>query len=381
MNEKFEISKLSEVDLLDDNDEFVLLDKSITKAPDATKDGRVSKITFSTLKKLLTNDINISRFPKKVCDFEKEKKTIVNQKGQKGEPGVQTITQINSNHDISNELHEISKKYYENVPIIKGDVGLKGEKGNVGNKGSTGKTGLTGIPGLKGDAGERGVKGVPGAKGVAGIRGADGLVGLPGNKGEKGNTGFRGEIGPRGSVGPKGNTGLKGQTGCSGQHGRKGEPGNHGIKGDKGLTGQKGSKGEIINANSDSMSTWTSFVNFTWSTKNIQLIENLSIESNTWNFVNHLEKNIWTGYTTLITEYYIETLTDCEWSLIFSDDIKSENPSMIYLGPYKSKVSTNYISQIMIPCNVDGTFYFSLTTNSDLNNSIKFNHLRLHSWV
>ena len=49
MSDTPDIQNLPEINVIDDLDEFVLLDKSITNGEDADEEGRVSKVGFNSL--------------------------------------------------------------------------------------------------------------------------------------------------------------------------------------------------------------------------------------------------------------------------------------------------------------------------------------------
>jgi collagen triple helix repeat protein len=85
------------------------------------------------------------------------------------------------------------------TPINWNQKGPKGEPGLQGIQGDKGQQGLQGIQGEKGVQGEKGIQGEKGLQGVQGEKGETGDQGLQGIQGERGPEGARGETGPPGS--------------------------------------------------------------------------------------------------------------------------------------------------------------------------------------
>ena len=191
MAESKKISELQNISSVSNEDEFIVVDKSIESGADASSTGKTSKITFSRLK------------------------TAV---GSQGSPG---------------------------------EKGEKGEQGNsvTGPAGPAGPQGAQGIS-IQGDPGPAGPKG-PQGNSVTGPKGPQGNS-VTGPKGPQGNS-VTGPKGPQGNSitgpkGPQGNsvTGPKGPQGNS-ITGPKGPQGNSvtGPKGPQGnsVTGPKGPQG------------------------------------------------------------------------------------------------------------------------------------------
>jgi len=209
MAESKKISELQEVPSLSNDDEFLVIDKSIEEGDDASTTGKTSKITFSDLK------------------------TAVGSQGAPGEKGEQGPQGIQGN---------------------KGETGSTGEKGEQGSQGPQGPQGSQGLPGTQGIKGEKGSMGSQGPSGAS-ITGDKGPKGDLGPTGPQGNTGTTGAKGPQGNIGPVGPHGVAGATGSKGQ---KGQSGNSitGPKGPQGQTGPAGasptsSSGNIGNQNGD----------------------------------------------------------------------------------------------------------------------------------
>ena len=116
------VKKISDLDLVNSvsmDDEFVIIDKSITNGRDSGGGGKTCKTALWQL----VDSVN---------------QNLVGVKGQKGNTGE------------------------------KGDVGVKGERGNFGSKGDKGQRGETG------DIGQKGQKGFKGNKGSIGEVESDG---------------------------------------------------------------------------------------------------------------------------------------------------------------------------------------------------------------
>ena len=198
MAESKKITQLQEAQGLSSEDEFIVVDKSITNGDDASTTGKTSKITFSKLKQAV---------------------------GSQGAPG---------------------------------ETGQKGEQGNsvTGPAGPAGPAGPQGTQGIsiQGDPGPTGEKG-PQGNSVTGPKGPQGNS-VTGPKGPQGNS-VTGPKGPQGNsvTGAKGSTGAKGPqgnsvTGAKGSTGAKGPQGNSvtGPKGPQGnsVTGPKGPQGNSV---------------------------------------------------------------------------------------------------------------------------------------
>jgi hypothetical protein len=187
MADNKKISELTQIQSLDNDDEFMVVDKSITSGDDASSTGKTTKVQLWQIKE------------------------AVSASGAKGDTG------------------------------DRGNTGPAGPKGSQGSQGATGANGGVGADGLKGS------QGVQGATGSNGSNGANGDKGAPGVAGAKGSTGPTGPKGSNGSQGPTGPTGL---TGSKGNAGSTGPVGPKGSTGAKGSTGTAGSVGVNGNANS-----------------------------------------------------------------------------------------------------------------------------------
>jgi len=156
MAENKKISELTQIQSLNNDDEFMVVDKSITSGDDASSTGKTAKVALWQLK------------------------DAVSASGPKG------------------------------------DKGDQGNTGPAGPKGSTGSQGVQGATGAKGAAAQAGG---PGSKGDQGPTGPKGSTGSQGPTGPTGNSGARGSTGATGTRGPGGQTGAKGATGSAGVNG------------------------------------------------------------------------------------------------------------------------------------------------------------------
>ena len=208
MAENKKVSELDSIQNLSDNDEFVVIDKSVAFGEDASSTGKTSKVSLAQLKQAVLAS------------------------GQKGSQGTQG---------------DEGPKGFDGPAGIKGNVGEPGEKGKPGETGPDGSEGGSGERGPKGFIGDDGFEGDPGLPGPSGDKGNSGRKGSPGPKGEKGNTGYKGFPGPQGDpgeVGPVADRGPRGVKGVKGVKGTKGIQGSRGQKGPKGReVGKPGDRG------------------------------------------------------------------------------------------------------------------------------------------
>ena len=206
MAESKKITQLDPIPSLSEDDEFVVIDKSIESGADASVTGKTSKITFSELK----TAVGSQGAPGEKGEQGEQGNSVTGPAGPPGPQGTQGIS-------------------------IQGDPGPTGEKGPQGNS----------VTGPKGPQGPQG-NSVTGPKGPQG----NSVTGPKGPQGPQGNS----VTGPKGPQGPQGNsvTGAKGSTGAKGPQGNsvtgpKGPQGNSvtGPKGPQGnsVTGAKGSPG------------------------------------------------------------------------------------------------------------------------------------------
>ena len=196
------VSELTQVNNLDNDDEFLVVDKSEKSGADASNSGKTSKVQLWQLKE------------------------AVSASGPKGDKGDQGVTGATG---------------------AKGDAGsqgVTGPQGPKGNQGATGPQGPTGGKGNKGDQGAIGPQGPRGTTGPMGPQGNNGLKGSPGNTGAPGPEGRAGAKGNAGANGARGIQGIQGQRGATGGVGPKGNTGATGPTGNRGLTGPQGPKGD-----------------------------------------------------------------------------------------------------------------------------------------
>jgi hypothetical protein len=200
------------------SDELVVVDKSITTGPDATANGKTSKILFSDLgNQILPSSPN---------------------KGTKGSTGIKG--------EMGGGGGSTGSKGYvgeTGLPGISGTRGYRGFSGEKGENGEPSQTGLLGQPGSIGPRGDVGLDGSPGQLGEKGNTSLSGPRGYRGDIGDTGILGYQGSKGNKGSVGMSVVTGYKGQKGPTG-YSRKGERGEMGQVGDRGNKGTKGEKGK-----------------------------------------------------------------------------------------------------------------------------------------
>ena len=239
------ISSLDEISNINDSDEFVVIDKSVTIGDDASETGKSSKVTFGKLKE------------------------FIGSQGQKGEIG---ITGEKGKDGLTGNDGSKGQKGEIGIPRVSGEKGDKGKDGSDGSAGPSGSDGIKGSKGepsfIKGDKGEpsriKGDKGEPsrikGDKGepsrIKGDKGEPSRI--KGDKGEpsriKGDKGepsrIKGDKGePSRIKGDKGEPSrIKGDKGEPSRiKGDKGEPSR--IKGDKGDQGKQGDNGDVGNPN------------------------------------------------------------------------------------------------------------------------------------
>ena len=214
MSEGIKVTSLDNVQEIDSDDEFLIVDKSITFGKNASASGRTSIATLDQLKEALIPN----------------QSALIGSRGPKG---------------------DIGEKGSLGTMGLQGPTGLKGDTGSKGDVGEKGEIGLPGPVGLPGPAGES-ITGQKGLKGSDGQKGDRGETGMTGSQGEKGEPGLKGEIG-KSVIGPKGTKGLPGPQGISGfrgpvgdvgPKGEQGEKGSFGFPGIEGKEGPKGSKGE-----------------------------------------------------------------------------------------------------------------------------------------
>ena len=161
MADNTKISELDQIQSLSNNDEFMVVDKSVTSGKDASSSGKTTRVTLNQLKEAVSAS---------------------GAKGDKGDQGPQGV---------------------QGAQGARGPAGADGARGPAGATGQKGATGATGARGATGATGGQGPKGDRGATGPAGPRGATGA------------TGTRGANGP---AGPKGSTGSTGAPGNSNFH-------------------------------------------------------------------------------------------------------------------------------------------------------------------
>jgi microcystin-dependent protein len=125
----------------------------------------------------------------------------------------------------------------------KGQKGDPGVQGPQGGPGPAGPQGATGAPGPKGDTGSIGLQGPKGDTGATGSAGPQGATGPKGDAGATGATGPQGPAGSTGSQGPVGATGPQGQMGATGSQGSAGNAGATGATGPEGPIGVTGATG------------------------------------------------------------------------------------------------------------------------------------------
>ena len=174
------VSELTQISSLNNDDEFLVVDKSTKSGADASNSGKTSKVQLWQLKEAIGAS---------------------GPKGDKGDQGAQ------------------------------GPAGPKGEQGAVGPKGADGSVGGVGPTGPQGPQGPQGVKGNTGSTGPKGDKGNTGATGP---QGPQGATGATGQPGPAGSTGPQGPQGKPGPTGPAGQRGAAGPQGPKGNTGGAG---------------------------------------------------------------------------------------------------------------------------------------------------
>ena len=202
------ISELDQIQSLNDDDEFVIVDKSSKEeGSDSGSGGKTTKVTLRQLK---------------------EEVSGTGATGPKGDTGPQ---------GPAGPQGQTGPQGVQGERGQTGPVGPKGDQGDVGAKGETGSQGLTGDTGPKGDTGARG------ATGATGVQGPTGATGAKGDTGARGATGATGPRGLTGQTGAKGDTGPRGETGATGARGLQGVQGPRGATGATGKTGATGAKG------------------------------------------------------------------------------------------------------------------------------------------
>jgi len=213
MAENKKISELDQIQVLNNADEFLVVDKSTTSGKDASSTGKTTRVTLNQLKEAVSTS---------------------GAKGEKGATGAQ------------------GAQGAQGASGATGPAGASGASGAKGATGPRGATGATGAKGATGATGARGVQGPLGARGASGATGARGASGASGAKGAPGATGARGATGSTGARGATGSTGAKGTTGSPGA---KGATGTRGATGPRGSTGSRGPTGLSGNANAHMLLT------------------------------------------------------------------------------------------------------------------------------
>jgi hypothetical protein len=205
------ISELTQLSGLNNDDEFLVVDKSTKSGQDASASGKTSKVQLWQLKEAISASGPAG---------------AQGPKGDQGSSGPQGG---------------------------QGAVGPAGSKGDQGGAGPSGPTGSNGSIGASGSTGPKGPSGSTGPQGAKGPSGPQGGTGTAGPSGDKGSTGPQGGTGATGATGAKGSTGAKGNTGASGPTGNRGLTGSTGAKGSTGTSGATGdSTGHLLLTNRDS---------------------------------------------------------------------------------------------------------------------------------
>lgn len=255
MAENKKISELDSIQNLSDNDEFVVIDKSVAFGEDASSTGKTSKVSLAQLKQaVLASGQKGSQGTQgdegpKGPDGEAGIKGKVGEPGEKGKPGETGPAGSEGGSGERGPKGFIGDDGFEGDPGLpgpSGDKGNSGRKGSPGPKGEKGNRGYKGFPGPQGDPGEVGPVADRGPRGVKGVKGVKGTKGIQGSRGQKGPKGR--EVGKPGDRGRKPENGLPGDPGeslGSGEKGPRGEMGRKGARGRKGFKGDKGQSGAI----------------------------------------------------------------------------------------------------------------------------------------
>ena len=172
----------------------------------------------------------------------------------------------------------------------------------------------------------------------------------------QGSTGLKGEVGA---------TGLKGDKGDVGAVGTRGQPGVQGAEGIKGQKGEPADVDSIIESLTSPISPSINFLNDTSIYLTQSDMDGTDLLIGEWINIDHQDKELWQGATSLLIEYYVtDEIDSADWKLDFTTSV-DDTQSVVTFGPIFASPSSNscqkYIGQIFIPVSSEGNVVFKFS--------------------